>query len=164
MRRTAAAVTIALLLSACGSEPSLPLGIGEPQWPTDAEGWAEVIDAMPDTLEDLSRQEGGILVATYGEGDDEVRIYAEDLGGAECPGLFGVSLLRSVLEEQGDLTVDESSPDGAEDPTYLLGTRPGGAKVAAWTVPECRWVGVVEAPSETLREAGVEAFVDAASG
>jgi hypothetical protein len=140
------------------------LGIGEPTWPTEAQGWAEVIEAMPDDLDGAARQEGGVLVATYGEGDGKVTVYAEDLGGAECPGLFGVSLLRSTLEEHGDLTVSESSPDGAEDPTYLLGTRPDGTQVAAWTVPDCAWVAVVEAPTTALRDAAVEAFVGAASG
>lgn len=166
MRRTAAAVLLSVLLSACGSEPAVPLGIGDPAWPTDAEGWAEVIAAMPDDLEGLPRQEGGILATTYGdpEDGDPVRIYPEDLGGAECPGLFGVSLLRSTLEEDGELAIQESSPDGAEDPTYLFGSRPDGTQLAAWTVPDCAWVVVVEAPTVPLRDAGVEAIVGAASG
>lgn len=158
-----AAILFAVLLTACASEPGLPLGIGEPTWPTEAEGWAEVIAAMPDRLDDAERQEGGILVATYGEDDDLVRVYAEDLGGAECPGLFGVSLLRSTLEEGGDLTISESSPDGAEDPTYLFGSRPDGTLLAAWTVPDCAWVAVVEAPTTALRDTAVEALVGAAS-
>jgi hypothetical protein len=166
MRRTAATLLIVSLLAACASEPGLPGGIDEPAWPTDAEGWAAVLEAMPDEIEDLPRQEGGILVATYGDpgSDETVRVYADDLGGAECPGLFGTTLLRSILEEGGDLKVEESSPDGAEDPTYLFGSRPDGTKLAAWTVPDCRWVVVVEAPTVALRDAGVEATVAAASG
>jgi hypothetical protein len=164
MRRAALTVAIVSMLSACGSEAALPLGIGEPTWPVDAEGYAELIAGMPDEIGGLARQEGGLMVATYGEGDEQVRAYAEDLGGAECPGLFGVSLLRSTLEDGGELTVVESSPDGAEDPTYLFGSRPDGTQLAAWTVPDCAWVVVVEAPTVELRDAGVEAFVAAATG
>lgn len=163
MRRTAAAVSIVSLLVACAGSPDLPLGIGEPSWPTDAEGWALVFEAMPGEVDGLPRQEGGILGATYGDTTSRawIRTYGDDLGGAECPGLFGTSLLRSILEEDGKLKVEESSPDGAGDPSYLFGSRPDGTKLAAWTVPDCRWVVVVEAPTETLRDAGVEAIVDA---
>lgn len=166
MRRTAAAVMLAWSLAACASGSDLPLGIGDVTWPTDAEGWAAAISSMPDDLDGLARQEGGILVATYGDpaSGGVVRVYADDLGGAECPGLFGTSLLRSVLEEGGDLTVVESSPEGSGDPSYLFAERPDGTQLAAWTVPECRWVVVVEAPDVAQREAGIEALVDAASG
>jgi hypothetical protein len=165
MRRSHIAILITLVLAACGADPALPLGIGEPTWPTEATAYADVLAAMPQEIDGLPRQEGGILVATYGEpkGDETVRVYAEDLGGAECPGLFGVSLLRATLEEQGEFTIEESSPDGAEDPTYLFGTRPDGTSLAAWTVPDCAWVVVVEASTPALRDAGVEALVQAAS-
>lgn len=164
MRRTAAALIVSLLV-ACASGSDLPLGIGEPSWPTDAEGWAAVFAAMPGEVDGLERQEGGIIAATYGDTTSQawVRAYGDDLGGAECPGLFGTSLLRSILEEDGKLRVEESSPDGAEDPSYLFGSRPDGTKLAAWTVPGCRWVVVVEAPTEALLDAGVEAVVRAGS-
>jgi hypothetical protein len=163
MRRTAAAILIAWVLASCASGPDLPLGIGGPAWPIDAEGWAALFEGMPDDVDGVPRQEGGILGATYGDTTSQewVRTYADDLGGAECPGLFGTSLLRSILEEDGGLAVEESSPDGAGDPSYLFGSRPDGTELAAWTVPECRWVVVVEAPTEALRDAGVEAVVAA---
>ena len=165
MRRYRLAIIATLVLASCGSDPSLPLGIGEPTWPTEATAYADVFSAMPDEVGGLPRQEGGILGATYGDpkGDETLSVYAEDLGGAECPGLSGVSLLRATLEEQGDLTIEESSPEGAEDPTYLFGSRPDGTSVAAWTVPDCAWVVVVEASTPGLRDAGVEAVVGAAS-
>lgn len=163
MHRTLAAIVCVLTLAACNSEPALPLGIGDPTWPTDALGFGEVIAGLPQEIDGLERREGGILVATYGEeAGSSVRIWADDLGGAECPGLFGVSLLRSTLEQDGVLTIAESSPDGAEDPTYLLGSL-DDLSVAAWTVPECAWVVVVEGSTPALRDSGVEATVAAAS-
>jgi hypothetical protein len=154
-----------LAVTACNRGSDLPLGIGDVAWPTDAVGFAEVIAGLPDEIDGLPRLEGGILVATYGESQDDpsLRIWAEDLGGAECPGLNGVSLLRSTLERDGALTISESSPDDAEDPSYLLGTL-DERSVAAWTVPECAWVVVVEAPTPSSRDAAVEATVASASG
>lgn len=165
MRRTIAGIVCALLLAACGGgDADLPLGMGEPEWPTDATGYAEVFEAMPAELEGLPRQEGGVLVAAYAdpEGAEAARAYAEDLGGAECPGLVGTSLLRATLEERGGFTVETSS-DGAQEPAFVLGARPDGTSVAAWTVPECRWILVVEASTARLRDAGIRALVETAN-
>lgn len=166
VRRMIGALACAFVLASCGaSDADLPLGIGEPDWPTEATGYAEVFEAMPDEIGGLPRQDGGILVATYGEpeGDGTIRVYADDLGGAECPGLFGTSLLRATLEERGGFRPEQTSPDGADDPAYVLGSRPDGTSVAAWTVPDCRWILVVEGSTPTLRDAGVSALVGAAT-
>jgi hypothetical protein len=162
MHRTFAVIVCVFTLAACNGGQGPPLGIADPTWPTDATGFGEVIAGLPQEIDGVERQDGGILVATYGEEGTSVRIWADDLGGAECPGLSGVSLLRSTLEKDGVLRIAESSPDGAEDPTYLLG-RLDDLSIAAWTVPECAWVVVVEASTPALRDAGIEATVDAAS-
>lgn len=160
-----------LLFTACsrGSTTTspgsdVPFGLAEVTWPKDASSLEGVFTGLPDTLEGLPRADAPYLTASYGDSaTPDVRIYAVDLGAAECPGMSGGSLVRSTLEQNGKVKVAEESPDDVPDgvPAYLLGTR-GGNYVGGWSVPRVHWVFAVEATTPALREAAIRAVVDAA--
>lgn len=162
-------------LAACGdgspatsASSTLPFRLADPAWPQDAQGMQVIMDALPDEIAGLPRQEAAWLTANYGDAavtNPELQIYVVDLGGAECPGLSGVSLIRATIEEDGKMTIDESSTDPPPEgePAYLLGTRKDGTAVAAWTVPRRKWVFVVEAPTADVRDAAAQIVVDAAT-
>ncbi|MGZ4149556.1 MAG: hypothetical protein ACXVQJ_05925 [Actinomycetota bacterium] len=162
---------VPFLLAACGAGSSttspgsdVPFGLAEVTWPKDASSLEGVFAALPDTLEGLPSADAPYLSASYGAGTTpDVRIYAVDLGAAECPGMSGGSLVRSTLEQNGRVKVAEESPDDVPDgvPAYLLGTR-DGMYVGGWSVPRVHWVFAVEATTPALREAAINAVVDAA--
>lgn len=151
-------------LAACGS-PSIeaaPFGIGSTTWPSGVAGVQVVFDGLPSEIDGLALGEGAPLSAVYGDG--AIRMWAEDLGAAGCPGLAGADLVRSALG--GDVSIERTSPDPLPDgvPPFLIGTLPDGAYVAGWSVPGCSWVFAVAAATPELREAAASALADAAAG
>jgi hypothetical protein len=168
MRRLLIAfVLVPFLLVACGGDggSDMPYGLDGPSWPKDAAELQATFEGLPSSLDGLQRGDAYWLTANYGgtQRDPDVKIYAVDLGGAECPGLEGSSLVRSTLEEQGALKVGEvSSADAPEgEVVWIRGHRPGGIHVFGWSVPGARWVFAVEATEASTLEAAIGAVVDA---
>jgi hypothetical protein len=157
---------LALLLliasTACGTPATEvpPFGIGSVSWPTNATAAQEVFDRLPGELRGMPRDDGPPLSTSYGGG--AVELWAEDMGAAECPGLLGVDLVRAALDGEVVTETVAADPQPEGVPPFLIGSRPDGTFVAAWSVPGCSWVFAVEAGSAELREAAVSELVRAA--
>ena len=167
-------VLVAATASACGGSTTPPSSSSDPvdalgsvTWPRDAQAAQAIFDRLPDTIAGLPRADAGALQATYGStAKDRVRIWVDDFGGSECPGLTTPTLLRITVKKAGHFKQERATPD---DPSqlrpfaYLLSGSHADGSAAAWASAGSTWIYVVVAPDAGAREAALRAMTTAAA-
>jgi hypothetical protein len=173
IRRLFVLVLVAATASACGGSPTTPSAADPVEalagvtWPRDAQAAQAIFDRLPDTIGDLPRADAGALQATYGSSaKDQIRIWVDDFGGSECPGLTTPTLLRITIKKAGHFKQERATPD---DPSqlrpfaYLLSGSDGDGSAAAWASAGSTWIYVIVAPDAGAREAALRAMTAAAA-
>jgi hypothetical protein len=174
IRRLLALVFVAATASACGGSATAPPSAADPvdalggvTWPKDAQAAQAIFDGLPDTIAGLPRADAGALQATYGStAKGQIRIWVDDFGGSECPGLTTPTLLRITIKKAGHFKQERATPD---DPSqlrpfaYLLSGSDEDGSAAAWASAGSTWIYVVVAPDADAREAALRAMTAAAA-
>jgi hypothetical protein len=174
IRRLLVLVLVAATASACGGSTTPPSSTADPvealggaTWPKDAQAAQAIFDRLPDTIAGLARADAGALQATYGStAKDRIRIWVDDFGGSECPGLTTPTLLRITIKKAGHFKQERATPD---DPSqlrpfaYLLSGSDADGSAAAWASEGSTWIYVVIAPDADAREAALRAMTAAAT-